>query len=112
MKRIYVAEATWDAMMVRDLLATSGIDAEVLLPHGPVEPVHIFAEPTITQSVWVLNDEDEGRAVEIVRAFKADASSHSKDSGIVWKWRCETCREDVEPQFEVCWNCGTERPVR
>lgn len=22
-------------------------------------------------------------------------------------WRCLTCREDIEDQFQVCWSCGT-----
>ncbi len=24
-------------------------------------------------------------------------------------WTCPQCREDVEGQFSVCWNCGSER---
>ena len=27
-------------------------------------------------------------------------------------WTCPQCREDVEGQFSVCWNCGSERLPR
>ena len=25
------------------------------------------------------------------------------------RWVCATCREEVEPSFDLCWNCGTHR---
>ena len=24
-------------------------------------------------------------------------------------WNCAQCREEVEDNFEICWNCGTSR---
>lgn len=24
-------------------------------------------------------------------------------------WKCKKCKEDVEDQFDVCWNCGSDR---
>lgn len=109
MKRIYIAEATWDAQMVRDLLVTRGIDAEI----APADVDALFpAGEGHSQSVWIVNDDDESQAMELVRGFRADVAAYPQDSGIVWKWRCAKCGEAVEPQFEVCWNCGTERPPR
>ena len=26
-------------------------------------------------------------------------------------WECPACGETLEPQFEVCWNCGQEPPT-
>ncbi|GAB1453453.1 hypothetical protein MASR2M47_35090 [Draconibacterium sp.] len=24
-------------------------------------------------------------------------------------WKCKKCKEEVEDQFDVCWNCGSDR---
>jgi hypothetical protein len=24
-------------------------------------------------------------------------------------WKCKKCKEDVEDQFDVCWNCGSDK---
>lgn len=104
MRHVYTAVGDWDAQMVRDLLATNGIEAIVEARASLYSPG--------SDRVLILDDADEARAVEIVRGFRADRSRQPEETGVVWTWRCPTCREDVEPQFELCWNCGTEKPVR
>jgi hypothetical protein len=27
------------------------------------------------------------------------------------RWTCPKCGEKIEPQFDACWNCSTERPT-
>lgn len=29
--------------------------------------------------------------------------------GYIVSWKCAACGEQSEPDFEVCWNCGTGR---
>ena len=24
-------------------------------------------------------------------------------------WKCKKCKEEIEDQFDVCWNCGSDR---
>lgn len=104
MRHVYTATEDWDAQMVRDLLVTSSIEAIVEARASLYGPGR--------DRVLILNDDDEARAVEIVRGFRAKLSERPEETGIVWKWRCPNCREEVEPQFEMCWNCGTEKPQR
>jgi hypothetical protein len=99
---VYTATADWDAQMLRDILISRGIDAIV-------EDRFELYERSADQ-VLILNDADEARALEIAREFRASSTGQQKDAATGWGWRCPECREDVEPQFETCWNCGTEKP--
>jgi hypothetical protein len=101
MKRIYLAQQQWDAQMVRDLLLANGINAIVLPPNDPLK----YGE----QAVWIGNDDDEARALELVNTFRATPQVSLTDAAFVWPWQCATCGERIEPQFDQCWNCGTAR---
>jgi hypothetical protein len=104
MKPIYTATGAWDAQMVRDLLVTRGIDAVVEDRFDP------YPVSTGCDRVLIVNDEDEARAMEVVRDFHPHVADQPRETPVVWKWRCPNCREEVEPQFELCWNCGKEKP--
>lgn len=54
--------------------------------------------------VWIDNSLDEARALALLleTSQSVDASA-SADS-----WRCQ-CSEVIEPQFGMCWHCGTPR---
>ena len=52
-------------------------------------------------SIWV-NKSDESRAEDILKDIKDEPSSGER-------WTCPSCGEVLEPQFEVCWNCGAAR---
>ncbi len=47
--------------------------------------------------LWVTNDEDFEQAIEILK------SSQNSDKGE--DWICQSCSEENDPSFEVCWNC-------
>ena len=52
-------------------------------------------------SIWV-NKSDESRARELLENIKDEPISTER-------WTCPSCGEVLEPQFEVCWNCGAAR---
>ena len=58
---------------------------------GEISPFDAWPE------VWVTNDDDFEQAIEILK------SSHSSDKGK--DWVCQSCSEENDPSFEVCWNC-------
>lgn len=65
--------------------------ANGLIPHSPPE-------------LWILNDEDYPRAIEIVDGWRnAEVEDHSA-------WVCR-CGETIEGQFTSCWNCNKDRPA-
>ena len=46
--------------------------------------------------IWVVNDLDYDRAIEIVK------SSQSNKTG---EWICKSCSESNDLSFEICWKC-------
>jgi len=98
--RIYVARHDADAEIVKDLLTREAIEAHVV----PVDSTHLrFA----TLAVWVAHEED----VDRTRAILAE-HGQAPLSNAFWSWRCARCGEDIEEQFDECWNCGAARPDR
>ncbi len=106
MKKVYEAMDPADAHLLRGLLESADIEATVRGEYlwgvrGDV-PVPPAASPT----VWILNDADYERAMELVSAYCPE--DHS------WKfadeaWACEKCGESNGEQFTECWNCGASR---
>ncbi len=106
MKRVYLAQNPADAHLLRGILENEGIDAAV---HGDFLwgargelPLTVDTSP----SVWVLNEADHERALEIAKTF------HSDGEGVLpagASWICKHCGESNEGQFTECWQCGVSR---
>lgn len=54
--------------------------------------------------VWVVDDRQEALARELIASFEGKSESTEVE------WRCPNCELKLEPQFGLCWRCGTERP--
>lgn len=98
---VYLAADDSEAYFVKNLLEDAGIKAQVVndmlvLPPGE----------TMSPRVWVSHA-DEARAREIILKWEDERDEqHTEPEKAPWK--CPACGEDVEADFEVCWNC--ERP--
>ena len=55
-------------------------------------------------ALCVLRDDDYDRAMQILGDLFHAPPSLAAD------WICPKCREEVPGTFELCWQCGTERP--
>ncbi|MFT5465058.1 MAG: hypothetical protein ACI8UO_000144 [Verrucomicrobiales bacterium] len=53
--------------------------------------------------LWVLNDEDYDRALEILKPYYEVMMENRAD------WVCANCKTEVEGTFGECWNCGRMR---
>ena len=105
MTKVFVAQHPTEAHLVAGLLASQGIGAEVRNESLFNVRGEVPVTPATLPTVWVLNDQDADSALEILRDHKpspADASAEPP-------WTCGACGEQVEPQFEACWNCNTPR---
>lgn len=101
MKRVYSAGDIAAAGFIQGVLENEGIRAMVkyaLLSGaaGELPPTECWPE------VWVMEDEDEARAREIISAVTAVAEEGAG-------WTCPGCGEQLEAAFTQCWNCGRER---
>jgi hypothetical protein len=50
--------------------------------------------------LWVLRDQDEARARQVVDAVLPRQAISGEP------WQCPQCGEWLEPQFAACWHCA------
>ena len=89
MKRAYVAWDLGTAEILKEHLEEAGVACMVWM-----------AGRSLPQ-LWV-EDEDVERAQQIVATILSRGEAAPA-------WRCPKCREDVDGEFEICWNCGGDR---
>jgi hypothetical protein len=106
-KRVYVAKHPTDAHLVKGLLEGEGIPVIVKGEALWIARGEIPITPDTCPSVWVLEDSDYERAIEVLSALEPDEASPPQKSE---EWRCGHCGEMNEPQFSECWQCGRDRP--
>jgi hypothetical protein len=99
MRQVHLALDVVEAHFVRGLLEADGINAVVAGDDLCEQPVD-----DLWPSVWVVEDTLAEQARNVVMAFLRGEGS-PQDS-----WHCFTCKEQIEPQFTECWQCGTSRP--
>ena len=99
MKKIYSPQDVSEIEIIRGLLADEGIKTTLL-----DEDVVPLAQEM--PQVWVVNDEDEERALAIVERMD---SGEVRESLAGKPWKCKRCGEAIEGQFTACWKCGTKR---
>jgi Putative prokaryotic signal transducing protein len=96
-----------DAHLLRGLLEGENIEAEVRgeFLYGVRGEVPIT--PDTCPSVWVMDDSDYDKALELVSSFREGESPYPMESEA---WRCR-CGEENESQFTECWSCGRARHI-
>ena len=106
MKKVFVAENPLEAQFVRGLLESRGIEAKVrgeaLFGARGGAPV----TPDTLPTVWVLDDEREAEAKEILSTYRSSQMPVEARAS----WTCPRCGEESESQFTECWKCGASRP--
>ena len=103
MQRFYQAGNRIEAQLLLALLEQHRIDAVVLgdyLAGAAGElPADIF--PTL----WLIDERDLIAARALLAQFLNPPPAPSSAP-----WVCPACGEPVECNFDLCWNCGRERP--
>jgi hypothetical protein len=109
-KQVFTATNPTEAQVVRSVLESRGIDAEV---HGedlwgalPAVALTIDTPPT----VWVVDDAQEQEALQIIEEYTAELAPPAPSAPEPASWRCAACGEQLEAQFDECWKCGARRP--
>jgi hypothetical protein len=97
-KRVFSSYNAVLAHHTRNLLEAEGIETEVRnqvlsSAMGELPPAECQAE------VWVLNDADAARALDVLRRPPPAGPDLS----------CASCGETSGPQFTHCWKCGVLR---
>lgn len=114
MKQIYAARNEMEAHFVQGLLEQeeieSVIEGEALEGAWGNLPISDTSLPTI----WV-NEDDVARAGPIIEEYirREQKLAHETPTEVDKPratWKCPKCGEEVEEQFDKCWNCETSRP--
>lgn len=102
MKIILSSPIPGEIAQLKDMLENAGIACftrnEVVAGLSPEVPLS-----ESTPELWIRDDHQLAKALEIKRAWKASVPVGGAD------WVCPTCGETSEPQFSSCWKCGTAR---
>ncbi|MDN3614603.1 MAG: DUF2007 domain-containing protein [Vibrio gallaecicus] len=103
--KIFIASNPAEAHIVCGLLQSENVECEVrgegLFGLKGELP---FTEET-DPYVWLPNTEYAPRAKVIVEEYQLQQTSIQFE-----EWVCENCRENNEPQFGSCWQCGAQSP--
>lgn len=99
MKKLTSADSLITINHYKNLLESEGIRAFLKNEHfGSIMGEVPFQE--VWPELWVENDLDYDRALQLIDAAKIAEESPSAP------WRCRKCAEENEGQFSVCWKCG------
>jgi hypothetical protein len=103
MKKLHICNTLIDAQRLKAALDAAGIATMIKNEYvfGALGQVPL---KELMPQLWVLDDADLDAArrvlEDVVDPVPSDAAS----------WRCGVCGERLEAQFDVCWQCGAERP--
>ena len=97
----------FDIMLVghyQSVLQSNGIDTFMKNQFGTSGAGELpFVE--VVPQLWVLNENDAGRAKELIEELHDDESGESMQA-----WDCPECGTPQEAAFTHCWKCSTPRP--
>jgi len=104
MKPVFTAKHPTEAHLVRGMLESEGIRAEV---RGD-QLYGAFGEIPVLPAVWVFDPADVTTAQKLVSEYLrgTPAWRHRHEH-----WICPGCGESLEGQFTDCWHCGGARPA-
>ena len=102
MQMIYSARDSLLVSHIKNLLQARGIDCTLRNEFlagamGELPPTETWPE------LWVA-ERDVPRAQAVIDNF------HTRREQVLPAWRCPRCGEDVDGEFDLCWNCGESRP--
>jgi hypothetical protein len=100
MERVYSAQFLAPVANMKNVLKMHGIESNITGENlsaavGEIPPIEAWPQ------LWVT-DQDIERAKKIIEDGLKDSPESQK------VLICPNCGKEVEGQFAVCWNCGTE----
>jgi len=100
MKRIYSNDNMVAVHSAKNLLELSGIDCILKNEHSNTMGA-AFGTSNLVE-LWIENVEDYEKAKSIIDEKITNPQE-------LEKWTCGKCGEQNEGNFEVCWNCQSEK---
>ncbi len=99
MKKLTTADSLITISHYRNILTSEGIPSFIRNEYlGAIVGEIPFQE--VWPELWVKNDLDYDRALQLINGTAVDDESPSAP------WRCGHCGTENEGQFAACWSCG------
>jgi hypothetical protein len=101
MLQVFTDVDRFRVFQVRDLLENNGIKCSIknefsIGAMGELSPMDVLPEVWIHDSQWLAKTQ------QLIADFEEPVHASA--------WTCNQCNEPNEPSFELCWQCGTNRP--
>ena len=106
---VYWSADAQDAHLVEGILEDAGIAARVVGEMLQAGAGELAMGPGSSPRVWV-SETDQARARTIVAEW--EKQRRADRSAVATPWKCAQCGEDVEGNFDICWNCQSAKPSR
>jgi hypothetical protein len=100
MQKVFSSSELSNAAIVRDLLVSNGISANLVNENAA--GTMVVGAGIVLAEVWVNDEEKVSTAQKLIREYQSD-ESHK----IIWS--CQSCKEENPGSFSICWNCGGDR---
>jgi len=100
MKVVYTNENSFLVNNIKNIIEAQEIEVFIKNEYAQGAVGEIAAFDSWPQ-LWVVNDADYDRAMELV-----NSPLNSEDN---IEWHCQGCAEVNDSSFEVCWNCQREK---
>ena len=101
MKRVLATSYGAEMEVLRQLLQEA--DITCVLRNG--QGSGLLGTTPFAVELWVERDEDFAMARELYEAWCKPVPE------TVETWNCPECGQQLAPQFDSCWQCGTHRTV-
>ncbi len=108
MRQVYVAKNPAEAHLLKEILESGSIQAVVRGEFLWGARGELPIAPETCPSVWVIDDADYERAMEVIKDFRSEQTNSDLESK---EWKCKQCGESNEGQFTECWQCGASRSL-
>ena len=101
MIKVYSHENIVQVHHIKNLLESNGIECAI-----KNEAITSLAgEVPMTEcwpQVWLNDDNEKQRSLDLI--FNYQEQDQNKEN-----WTCTSCKENIESEFDICWNCGGSR---
>ena len=98
---VFTSPSIIDAYKAKSLLDDANIESVIAN-----ETVSFLAGEVPYAATWpqvdIVNEEDFEMAKNVLKEMKPNEVAGEP-------WLCSKCNESHEPQFEICWNCGSAK---
>lgn len=105
---VYIARDEMDAGTALAMLRAEGIEGRVVGANLQTASGELGMSYNALPRIWVRSD-DATRARELIANHERERREASERPPAE-PWRCPACSEEVQGDFDLCWNCETERP--